>query len=204
MPLPLVHFGVAKYYVDHVNRNLDTSDLYLGSISPDAVHKRINPEPNAKSISHLYVDGDSWLKNALNFYESNKTNPFAVGYCIHILTDIYWRDTINKEFKEKYDRDTTAIQDSRMAYYNDTDQLDLVLFNTCIWRNEIWIDLESAHAQSLKGLVSSDEVDAWKQRTLHWYDSGESEHKNPIRYITLEDLHSFIEKCGNFAVELLI
>lgn len=202
MPLPMVHLGVAKYFVDHASQQFDAPMFYLGSISPDAIHKRINPEPNAKSISHLFAEGDNWSKNVMDFYESNAADLFALGYCIHIITDIFWRDTLNKEYQEKYNRDKSAIQDLRMAYYNDTDQLDLVLFNTCSWRKEIWDLLESAQVQPLEGLVSSDEVEAWKQRTLRWYDSGESEHKNPIKYITVEDLHAFIENCGKYVSEL--
>jgi len=34
------------------------------------------------------------------------------------------------------------------------------------------------------------------ESTLHWYDSGESQHKNPVRYITKEDALNFISNCS--------
>lgn len=53
----------------------------------------------------------------------------------------------------------------------------------------------------LNPLVSADEAERWKQRTLHWYDSGESQHKNPIWFFTYEKLLDFAE---NTAEKILI
>ena len=46
--------------------------------------------------------------------------------------------------------------------------------------------------------LSKEEIELWKERTLHWFDEGVSRHKNPIKYIFKEDIFkedifSFVE-----------
>jgi hypothetical protein len=41
-------------------------------------------------------------------------------------------------------------------------------------------------------ILSAQEIRAWNERTLHWFDSGESQHKNPIKYIKQVDIDNFI------------
>lgn len=97
-------------------------------------------------------------------------------------------------FKSRYNADNNPIQDERWAYYNDTDKLDFELFKKYKFRPEIWDHLSNSKAVGVDGLVSADEVNAWNSRTLHWFDSGESQHKNPIKYILYDELLQFIEE----------
>jgi hypothetical protein len=40
-------------------------------------------------------------------------------------------------------------------------------------------------------------------RTLHWFDDGVSQHKNPIRYISVEDLLEIIQNASKTIKSLL-
>jgi hypothetical protein len=160
------------------------------------VHRRENFKHEDKKISHLYIDDiETWKKNAVEFIEKHITNnnkDFYIGYGIHILTDIIWRETVYSSYKLKYDKDTSPIQDKQWAYYNDTDQLDFMLYKNLEYCGELWKSLYDSKAIDVDGLVSSDEIDAWNVRTLHWFDSGVSRHKNPIKYINYDNLIDFI------------
>ncbi len=197
MPLPIVHLGVAKEMIGKLDIT-DISAYYLGSISPDAVHMRKNFKREDKKVSHLHsTDMESRKNNAKNFILNNLSNPhhdFYCGYGVHVLTDIFWDETIYSIFKSRYIEDKTPVQDERWAYYNDTDKLDFELYNKYEYRPEIWNYLSGSKAIGIDGLVSADEVSAWNNRTLHWFDSGESQHKNPIKYIFYDELIDFFKE----------
>ncbi len=232
MPLPMVHLGVA--YTIHKNEmfhNLDLSpsqrgQFYLGSIAPDAIHMRPGSSRMDKDMTHLLLfrlrngemkfseippedveETTMLLLTYLSGQRHDEDFSFYLGYVLHILTDLYWAKTLSSAFMKAYYSDPNPLQDRRMAYYNDTDQLDFALYQTCSWRREVWEDLAVARGLDvkkieLKGmdvaeasrpfLPSADEINQWNKRTLHWYDTGSSQHKNPIRYMNLEELKAFI------------
>lgn len=200
MPLPMVHLAVAREYAKGKSDLISCPEYYLGSISPDAIHMRANAQKSDKKITHLSAeDGESWKANVTGFISRSKDKSdynFILGYGIHILTDIIWNETLFREFKQKYENDPVPIQEMTWAYYNDTDKLDFDMYREFEWREEIWELLKKAKSVGIDGILSSDEIEAWKYRTLHWFDKGESEHKNPIRYIFLDDIYVFIQRAG--------
>ncbi|HOB09908.1 MAG TPA: zinc dependent phospholipase C family protein [Limnochordia bacterium] len=202
MPLQMVHLAVAREYVKAAANAADLMDcpeFYLGIISPDAIHVRPGTGKNDKRITHLYAEGDLWRANVVDFIKKNKAEAnyaFILGYGIHILTDIIWHDTFYTGFKQKYEQDPAPIQDETWAYYNDTDQLDFLLYHEMAWRPRVWELLKTAKAVDVNGILSSEEVDAWRNHTMRWLDKGESHHKNPIRYISKADVMEFIQLAG--------
>lgn len=199
MPLPMIHLATARECAKETINLIDCQKYYLGSISPDAVHMRANIQKNDKRITHLFAEGDLWKVNVLEFIKQNKFKTdynFILGYGIHILTDIIWNETLYRKFKLKYEKDPAPIQDIAWAYYNDTDKLDFELYKVLEWRQEVWELLKKTKSIGIEGILNSDEIDAWKNRTLHWFDKGESQHKNPIRYIFMEDVIEFTQNAG--------
>ena len=206
MPLPMVHLSVGKNMLDAGFKAKNASLLYPGLISPDAIHMRPNADRHAKKITHLSsdivwreTDLDKLIKYIMNFLNSNKgkaDTDFLHGYCIHILTDMYWVHQVHSKFVVDYSNDTNPVQDEAGAYYNDTDIVDYILFNERPWKNDIWESLQNAEYTDFLDLLSAQEIEAWNKRTLHWYDSNESQHKNPIKYITQADIEDFISSCA--------
>ena len=205
MPLPMVHLSTAVKI--SILQGLKSPEFYLGSISPDAVHMRTGFVRDDKPRSHC----NARMLTSINELDSLcvmiknsvcKEREFLLGYLIHILTDLFWEDTILKTYGERYAADATPIQDKRMAYYNDTDQLDFAFYEKENWRSEIWEMLAQTKDFAVENAVNKDEVAAWKYRTLNWYNSGKSQHTNPIKYITYEDLDNFTsyaaEKCEEY------
>lgn len=198
MPLHMVHLGVAhRLLQDHAIQDIPA--FYLGNIAPDAVHCRPGSTREDKSACHLFdQDRQAWRCNALDFLQSYAGSPQAdyyTGYGVHLLTDIYWNTAVFSRFKQQYSQDPDNLPDARnRAYYNDTDQLDFLLFASEPYRPAVWAQLALSRAFSVPGTVSGDEVEAWKERALHWFDSGQSLHRQPLRYIRYEDLQTFMDE----------
>ena len=203
----MVHLSVAKNILEAGFKLSDASQFYLGSVSPDAIHMRQKPDRLTKNDTHLIPAGQKWstiddteyFSFMINFIDEKKDYTdmsFLWGYGLHILTDMYWTKLVYSNFIENYKKDPSPIQDERWAYYNDTDILDQVLFNESRWKNIVWQGLQGVKCSDFFDLLTAQEINAWKERTLHWYDSGESQHKNPIRYITKTDIEKFVDQCS--------
>lgn len=67
-----------------------------------------------------------------------------------------------KTFREHYEADPAPIQDKRMGYYNDTDQLDFAFYEKENWRTEVWEMLTQAEDFAVEGAVNSN----WSVREL--------------------------------------
>jgi hypothetical protein len=200
MPLPMVHLAVSKKLINTLNI-ANKGAFYLGSIAPDAVHTRPEFSYEDKVVSHLTNDNlEIWKKNVIEFMRGNVNGinaDFYLGYGFHILTDIFWSETIYSMFNSKYAKDLSPIQDRQTAYYNDSDQLDFLLHDRLDYWPEIWSYLLKSVGIDVNGLVSLNEINTWNAKVLHWYDNGESRHKNPIRYISYNDLLLFIQETPN-------
>ena len=87
MASAIIHIAVTK----EINKNLhmNEKELFLGTIAPD-ISKQIG---ESKLKSHFLTNKDSDLPNLeafLDKYQSSLTNPFIMGYYIHLFTDYLW------------------------------------------------------------------------------------------------------------------
>lgn len=204
MPLPMVHLNVAQTVKNTKKLKIQNiADYYLGSISPDAIHMKDNFTPKDKENSHLNARRNESIDNVKKFITTvGIKNDFILGYIVHVLTDIYWHESLYQVFKTNYSEDKNPIQDQRHAYYSDTDQLDIMLYDQPN-RLVFWNYLNQAHAQSIKNIISAEEVDKWNKRTLNWYEE-KHDYQVPIRYISLVDLNKFISSASKFINQFLV
>lgn len=102
MPSAIIHIAVAN----EINKKIkkDESKLLIGAIAPDIA--KIIGETKVKSH---FLDDDSLpnLDKFLKKYEKKLTDPFILGYYIHIYTDYLW----DKYFVgEVFDKDNSMIK----------------------------------------------------------------------------------------------
>ncbi len=206
MPLPMVHLGVAKQLVDKLAIE-NIPNFYLGSIAPDGIYTRKEFTRDQKLKNHLIPEGrPRTVCDILDFWKKHRgfcDDSFILGYTIHVLTDQLYNESVYKVYLERYDLDPSPIQDKTWAYYNDTDIVDFELFTKEEWRAEVWKYLEEGQGVTVEDYITAEEAEAWRDRTLHWYDRGESEHKNPVKYITYEDETSFINEAADEIYSLI-
>jgi len=191
----MVHLGVARGIAEKLHIP-DLPAFYLGSIAPDGIFTREGFTREQKWRNHLInEDGVRTIDEILAFYKEHKhlDESFILGYTVHVLTDQLYNENVYQKYLERYENDLSPVQDKKWAYYNDTDIVDFEIYLKSPWRDEVWRYLEQSHGIDVEGYIYAVEADAWRDRTLHWYDSGESEHKNPVRYITYGDEIVFID-----------
>lgn len=195
MPLPMVHLLVAESLKsENINK---TAEYYLGAISPDAVHMREDYKREHKTASHFAIKNvgtaeklADFLKILKNSYENDRKD-FLKGYLVHILTDKLWLDTLYKDiYLNNYQLDKAPLQDERMAYYNDTDQIDYMLYEKMPGRKEIFAKLENAKIFGIEGIIRAENVYLWRKRNLTRFNK-ECDHKNPVKYIKYDEVLSF-------------
>jgi hypothetical protein len=209
MALPMVHLITAEKAVRSYGLPVvDEPAYFLGTLAPDAVHMRDGYEFEWKRKTHLYQHSTDMrdTRAVLDFFRDNQGRipaDYLLGYCVHILTDQCWFEQMYQRFLQRHADDETPLQDVRWAYYNDSDRLDFDLFASVPGREGIWSLLERAQGIGVPGLVSAAEVDLWKERTLHWYDRGESLHKNPTRYLSVGEVLQFTDDAARTVAGLL-
>lgn len=205
MPLPMVHFEVAGCLVRRMGIE-DDGSFYLGAVAPDSVHMRTAYVREDKDRSHLRIDRTRWRQTALSWTCAQQKAPqrdFRLGYGVHILTDCFWKERVYLPYTQRYRQDPDPAGDIRTAYYTDADQLDFILYKTWPQRAAVWELLRTASAAGIEGLVNVREVEAWKQRTLGWFDAGKSLHANPVRYLRLDEITDFIQLCSAWIADAL-
>lgn len=205
MPLPMVHLGIARK-IASTNINLINSPLYyLGSIAPDAIHSRVGSSKIDKTKTHIRNDDSTWYDDVIRFTlnhrnSEGKIEPFFIGYTVHILTDMLWEGSIHTSIRIMMDQDNIEKCNQSSVYYNETDQLDFELFKYYPWKNEVWCLLENVNALNVDELLTCEEIDKWKVRILHWYDSWISKYNDPIKYLNLHIIDNFI---NNAAIKIV-
>ena len=131
MASAVIHLCIAK----EVNKylNMDEKYLLLGSIAPD-ISKQIG---QTKEISHFLdhtnEDDVPNIDRFLAKYKDELTNPFEMGYFIHLLSDKYWFRDYIYQYIERFTKDNTkkkvtytAIRD---VIYNDYTNINIDLID---------------------------------------------------------------------------
>ena len=100
MPLPFYHISLAGTLSEKYLYVRESGDFFLGNIAPDAVLSRPDCTLAEKFETHLRGNRLAWRDDVLkNFDKSNKSDRFALGYHMHLVTDIFFRDRWEAEFR---------------------------------------------------------------------------------------------------------
>jgi len=210
MALPMVHLAVARaLYERRKDDVMADGAYYLGAISPDAVHMRPAYDKALKAASHFTADKSrqkdpaAWTADALLALQGRKSDPFCLGYVVHVLTDIIWAQTLGGKIYDAYDADPSPAQSRSAAYYNDTDLIDIELYKNAAWRREVFGLMEEAQAQSFDELVTEADCAAWLARTIRWYDEHYESMYQPMRYVSEAETAAFIQEAAEEIEKLL-
>lgn len=149
-----MHIAVADQLYKKIKDkiNINYYEYILGSISPD-ISKIIN-EPKEKS-HFLNNNGIPNIEKFKEKYKENITNPFTLGYFIHLYTDkLFYKDYYPLFIEDKFftsiikclDRTTISVrpEEKRLMLYNDYTNLNKQLIeeynlNLDIFYNEFII-----------------------------------------------------------------
>ncbi|MFB7554204.1 hypothetical protein [Streptomyces sp. NPDC056154] len=201
MPWPMVHFAVAV----KLSFSKPSPELFIGSISPDAIHARDPVTRAEKGLTHWMRDGrfpslESLKTNymdCLNQSTDAKWRDFAKGYCAHIYTDIRWTETLYADFEKRYAGDPNDIRDT---YNKEVSQVEFDLLRSAWWADEAISKLRQAQAYAMEPLVTKEEVSTYREIKIGWLQDSSNEPGIITRYFIGESVALFIE---NTADELI-
>ena len=189
MALPMVHLAAAYKWSEIYNKAVFNSpEFYLGAISPDAIHSRPNADKDDKRKTHLHVNSRNGDFRYIPEFMSKHSDPFGIGYTVHLLTDYYWIQYYLNNFPGLFDENGHTISS---LYYNDTDQVDNMLYAKLPYKQFMFDMMEKAVSPDLDDLLTGEEIEAWKQRTLHWFEN-DCPHTDPIKHLTYDKICYFI------------
>lgn len=208
MPLPMIHLAIAVQLGAQHAPCLSPGFL-LGSIAPDAIHMRPNTNRDDKRVTHLIdelggfpIDADIRALIQEHLTAQSPLPLFALGYAAHILTDSLWRRTLLETFQSRIPADLDQAT-YRTLYYQETDQIDFNLYHQAGWRAEVWEKLAAAAAVDFPPLLTGDEIDGWRVRTVRWFTEIKSEPGITPQYITDAMAHTFIDSAADHVAEQL-
>ena len=202
MPLPMVHLAVAVQICEAAH-SIPSPAFLLGSIAPDAIHMRPGAGGDDKRRVHLAGPQDPDHERiraflALHWAHDTGSPDLAEGYTVHLLTDRLWRETVIAPFRASVPQDI-PYQELRSLYYQDTDQIDLNLYDRMPWRTEVWTKLAIADPDPIDSLLTAQEIGLWRDRTLDWYEKHKKEPKIEPLHITAAAVHAFIDQAAVMA-----
>jgi len=197
MPLPMVHLAIAVKYFE--GQDIPSTFL-LGSIAPDSIHMRRNASKGDKVNTHFggQQSDVSALENHYKELISRNSDEdwkwFVRGYFAHVLTDLYWVQQIYSSYKEKTSKYNLTAEEIRTTYYMETDEVDFYLYESKPWKGIVWNGLVQTKIYGLNPLLSEEEINYWRLRTLHWFDLITSRPGIEPQYITKVMVEEFIEQ----------
>ena len=212
MPYAMTHLivtdNVSKVFAKHI-KNLP--QFYLGNIAPDAVHNRANYISDYKKNSHLCVgdekwgmttNTDEWKNNVIDFLNKHKNSEnrdFILGYCCHILADIYQIVTLFIPFKQKYaDEIEKGIVDLMLR---ETNMVDIELALTHEKRDIFWANIRQSAGVDLAGIIYAAEIEKQKDNILNiWYADKEWQDLTSNKIVTIDSITNFIKNAIDFIV----
>jgi hypothetical protein len=193
MPLPMIHLSIAQH-MSATAPHCASPDFLLGSIAPDAIHTRPGSSRADKDVTHLTPPGERFCDEAaiVALVRQYKASDFALGYAAHLLADNLWMPAIIDPWRAQVSV-TEGSPTERELYYQDTDQIDFNIYRAAAWRPAVWDALAQAEAPDLAPLLSAGEIDAWRSRTLHWFEDSSKEPGIAPQHITDAMAQDFIQ-----------
>jgi len=220
MAFPLTHLCVARQVLDKFPA--PSPELFLlGSIAPDAVHYRdgfvgatMNDIGPAKKLTHLYPPGseekwgqitdiNGWAESILAFLHANPNDDLAIGYVVHILTDMHNHQTIWNEYRANYSEEFAKGYASK--YYTDLKSIDIRLYNEFFKSSATREMLESATPRDIPNLICKQELEAIKNNLINiqYKNAPTYADTSGCVYITYEKTLQFIQDAAEFCLKIL-
>ncbi|GIP31225.1 zinc dependent phospholipase C family protein [Paenibacillus sp. J2TS4] len=201
MPSQLVHLAVAVKMNESGGAGPAPS-FVLGSIAPDAIHKRPGTNREDKTRTHLYInqpgaDASGIIRSFLQPYFASTEvaedkRQLVLGYAAHLLTDYYWLQSLNAQYVEAV-APHMSKEEIRTLYYRETDKNEFRLYREASWRPAIWELLRSAKVQEVEPYLTAEEIDLWRERVLTWPEVNEETECVP-EYFTADKIELFIDE----------
>ena len=198
MPLPMVHLAVVVAMAER-DATFPSPELLLGSLAPDAIHMRPGTDRHDKMRVHLREEAEGAEPPVGRILLAHEQAPeplreLAKGYALHLLTDWLWLHDVVADLRTTLG--PVSLETLRTVYYQDLDPIDVWLYQTRPWQPRVWGALAAAQPFDLPDLLTAQEIDGWRHRTLGWYDEYLGGDLPEPRYVTHEAVERFVAQAA--------
>jgi hypothetical protein len=214
MPFTMTHLIIADNLSVILSKHIkNLPQFYLGNIAPDAVHNRNNYISDYKKDSHLCVgdekwgmitNNDEWEKSVINFlnrYKEVENQDFILGYCCHILSDIYNNMTRWIPFKQKHAHE---IEKYGNLPHQESNKVDIELALVHEKRKFYWLNIKQSTGVDLADIIYAAEIEKQKDNILNrWYKDKKHQDLTANKVVTIESISEFIKDAVSFVVPVL-
>jgi len=192
----MIHLFVAKKIATlHPELIKNLSQFYLGALSPDSVHFRAEFIANDKKTTHLCVSDENWgevtnnsqwIDCVISFlyeHKDSKNSCFALGYVVHILSDIYNNIHIWTPYRRR-----TKLQVGKYygsTYHKEQAIVDFRLACEFNHKKEVWDLLEKSKAVTIQNIVSAEDIEKLRENILR------VQYKNNISGTIATELYTY-------------
>lgn len=205
MAQPMMHLLVAdKVYTEKSAFIHSYGDFLLGSIAPDAVHTKKDYVREMKDNSHYRLNSESpasFFDTFFDTYCASEHRDFALGYLIHLLSDVIWYFSVRAPFKESFGKAPAPDMTLNEAYYADCEQIEHLMFGDQDAARIIEA-VKNGKAYSLEGLIDAEAVTAWKEKLLFDHIN-KRQLSSETAYITEQQIRNYIADCAQKCTEYL-
>mgnify|MGYP001232238115 FL=1 len=215
MPFHMTHLLIGRnIHLKLPDKIKNLPQFYLGNIAPDAVHNRENYKPEYKQASHLCVGNESWgmaenneewAENVLKFMRSNinsEHHDFVLGYCCHILADIYNNIAVWTPFRLKYPEEFAKGYGG--LYHHECDKVDIELGLINDNKDYFLVHLEKAIPMEFNNIVFAEDMKKHKENIIKRYINREHPDLSANRLVTVSSTMKFIEDATCFILNNII
>ena len=203
----IISKNISEIFADQIE---SLPQFYLGSIAPDAVHNRANFIPEYKKTSHLITGAeewgmiteyDEWKNNVIIFLSKHKksiNHAFILGYCTHVLSDLYNTIHIWTPYRLKYAGEFEKGYGN--LHHQECNKIDIELALTYEYREDFWLNLMKSTSIDLPDIIYAPEIDKQKDNILNsWYKGKERQDIASNKIRTYENEMEFIKNAADFA-----
>jgi len=214
MPFPMIHLNIAKKIITlHPELIKNPSQFYLGALAPDSIHFRAEFIANDKKTTHLCVGDENWgeitnnpewIDNVISFWHRHKdldNSCFTLGYCIHILSDIYGNIHIWTPFRQKMNLQMKDYYGG--VHHNRQASIDFKLAYEFAHKKEVWDLLEKSEAVMIPNIAFANDIEKQKRRILREQYEDITEDKRIIDETSYQHALNQIENTTKFISQTL-
>lgn len=102
-------------------------------------------------------------------------HSFVIGYFMHVMTDYYWFRSVHPQFVEQVREDdqregiVRTKEEVSCLYYQETDQIDVNLYQNAGWSKEVWSALNGTSGYDMTDRLTANEIERWRDRTFTFF-----------------------------------
>lgn len=188
MPSTMIHLLLAH----KINPN-GCGLYFLGSFAPDAFDDKREDKNDAKNTNHFRNATDMEVAITEFYTQIDKSNPFHIGYFVHLICDMWWQDMIDS-FRKWHSTTPNTEPNWYKAMMHEYRLSGVYIRQTKPWVNEVFTKMltQTDSFQSPLPDPSNNEIYARLNKTVNaWKADKQKPLSTPSAFFTDEYLDMY-------------